>query len=36
MTLQDRLDCENGWHLNEGDDVCVRCGADLNDNPPFR
>lgn len=25
-------DCIKGWHENEGDDVCVRCGLDLN--PP--
>jgi hypothetical protein len=31
MSLQD---CANGWHQNEGDDVCVRCGLDLN--PPRR
>jgi hypothetical protein len=24
-------DCLNGLHQNEGDDVCVRCGKDLNE-----
>ena len=33
-------DCAKGWHDNDGSDVCVRCGLDLNpavenQNPDF-
>lgn len=26
------LDCAKGWHENDGNDTCERCGLDLN--PP--
>lgn len=34
-TETDKWECQNGYHLNEGDDdVCSRCGEDLN--PPMK
>lgn len=27
------MECARGWHENEGDDICTRCGIDLN--PPI-
>jgi hypothetical protein len=30
MPTMGELDCAKGWHQNEGDDVCVHCGLNLN------
>lgn len=34
MTSNDAWECANHFHINEGDDVCARCGIDLNPASP--